>query len=173
MSALDDEGLLALAGHGDADAYGELFERHRGMAVRVGMRYLPREEAEDVAQEVFMGSWALVRRGAGPVSSFPAYVATGVRHGASRRLRERARARPTESLPERAAEGPDVEAGLDALAAASGLIPEWRQALWATAIEGMTSAELGERLGISANAASALASRARRGLRRELGRGTM
>ena len=46
------------------------------------------------------------------------------------------------------------------------LSPRWQAVLWLTEIEGRSSVEVGELLGLSPNAAAALTGRAREGLRR-------
>ena len=47
-----------------------------------------------------------------------------------------------------------------------GLSPRWQSVLWMAEVEGLSTAEIGGQLGLSANAAAALLGRARDGLRR-------
>ncbi len=51
----DDQGLIALAASGDAEAFRRLYERHREGVARLVYRMIgPRSELEDVIQDVFV-----------------------------------------------------------------------------------------------------------------------
>jgi RNA polymerase sigma-70 factor (ECF subfamily) len=49
----EDEKLLRKAQDGDTEAAGQLFEKYRADMIRFACRYVPRETAEDIVQEVF------------------------------------------------------------------------------------------------------------------------
>lgn len=60
MPERQDEDLMVSAGRGDQDAFGALVERHHRAVVQFVYRYLGdvgRDDAEDVAQDVFLGAF--------------------------------------------------------------------------------------------------------------------
>lgn len=52
-----DEALMALAQGGDVAAFGDLFDRHVGLAVGITRRICGPDQAEDAAQAAFLSAW--------------------------------------------------------------------------------------------------------------------
>jgi RNA polymerase sigma factor (sigma-70 family) len=161
----DDDELIRAMHAGDDDAFGELFARHAAVARRVASRAGPAGEADDVVAEVFAGVLVQVRAGRGPTRSFRAYLLTAVRHEAGRRAVLARRCEPVAELEPwwSDAETSDVD---DRIREAYETLPiRWRRALWHLEVEGRRPRELAAELGLTANAVSALAYRARSALR--------
>lgn len=171
--AQSDTELITAARGGSATAYAELYNRHRPAAYNLA-RQLARSpaEADDLVSEAFARLLDTLRGGGGPDSAFRAYLLTALRHCAYDRSRRERRVELSEDVASFAPGVPFVDtavAGLDRSLAARAFarLPErWQTVLWHTEIEGRSSAEVGELLGISPNAAAALIGRARDGLRR-------
>ncbi|HEY0636547.1 MAG TPA: sigma-70 family RNA polymerase sigma factor, partial [Pseudonocardiaceae bacterium] len=155
-----------------AAAYAALYERHR-IAARNLARQLSRSpaEADDLVSEAFAKLLDALRSGGGPESAFRAYLLTALRHGAYDRTRRDKRLEFSDDV---SAYDPGVPftdtavAGLDRSLAArafAGLPERWQTVLWHTEIEGQSPAEVAPLLGLTPNGVSALAYRAREGLR--------
>ncbi len=154
---------------GDETAFTELYARHHGVARRVASTYRCGTDADDLVNEAFEKVLGALRRGHGPTDAFRAYLFVTLR-----RLAAESAARPSD---ERLDEVPDpvvAVAAADPLAAedrqmivtAFGSLPErWQTVLWHTAVEGRKPGDLADSLGMSPNAVSALAYRAREQLR--------
>jgi len=172
---LSDRELLARVRGGDPTAFGDLWERHEPDA-RAFARYLTRSphESDDVVAEAFAKVLRAIHGGAGPTEAFRPYLMTAIRRTWWRRTEQR----PAIPLDDDGSDGPpmihstiDWELADEEFEGAAGralrsLSPRWQTVLWHTEIEGRSSAEVGEILGISPNAAAALIGRARDGLRR-------
>jgi RNA polymerase sigma factor (sigma-70 family) len=166
-----DAELISAVRGGDVDAYGELFERHLAAARRLARQLVPPSDAEDLVSEAFAKVLSLLQRGAGPDLAFRAYLLTAVRRLHVDRIRANARVQPTDDLEsfdpgvpfrDTAVEGFENAAAAKAFAS----LPErWQAVLWHTEVEGQKPAEVAVLLGMSANSVSALAYRAREGLR--------
>ena len=166
-----DAELISAVRAGDADAYGELFERHVTAARRLARQLMPPADAEDLVSEAFAKVFSLLQRGSGPDLAFRAYLLTAIRRLHVDRIRANARVQPTEDLEpfdpgvpfrDTAVEGFENAAAAKAFAS----LPErWQAVLWHTEVEGQKPAEVAVLLGMSANSVSALAYRAREGLR--------
>jgi RNA polymerase sigma factor (sigma-70 family) len=166
-----DAELISAVRGGDADAYGELFERHVVAARRLARQLVPPADAEDLVSEAFAKVLSLLQRGSGPDVAFRAYLLTAIRRLHVDRIRANARVQPTDDLEpfdpgvpfrDTAVEGFENAAAAKAFAS----LPErWQAVLWHTEVEGQKPAEVAVLLGMSANSVSALAYRAREGLR--------
>jgi RNA polymerase sigma factor (sigma-70 family) len=170
--ALSDAELIARVRAGDLDAYGELFGRHHHAAVRMARQLVPANDADDLASDAFAKVLDALRGGGGPDISFRAYLLTTVRRVHVDRIRSGRKVTSTDDIAayERDPEGfedPTVtgfESGAAAKAFAS--LPErWQAVLWHTEVEGEKPATIAPLLGLTANGVSALAYRAREGLR--------
>jgi RNA polymerase sigma factor (sigma-70 family) len=152
-----------------APATGELYREHAPAARRTALAMVPADAADDIVSEAFTRVIAARRRGAGP-AEFRPYLLAAVRNAARDWNARRWRAVPvpdpeplgTYPAADELAVGKD-EAGR-VIAAFGSLPPRWQQVLWQTEVEGRKPAELARESGMSANAVSALALRAREGL---------
>src|SRR3954447_7491369 len=167
-----DAELIARVRNGDLEAYGELFGRHHHAAERMARQLVPANDADDLASDAFAKVLDALRNGGGPDISFRAYLLTTVRRVHVDRIRSGKRVHSTDDIAsyEREPEtfdDPSVtgfESGAAAKAFAS--LPErWQAVLWHTEVEGEKPAAIAPLLGLSANSVSALAYRAREGLR--------
>lgn len=166
----DDAHLLVLVRAGVADAYGALYARHAPAARRFAWRLTSSAtSADDLVADAFAAVLAAIGRGHGPHDGFQAYLFTAVRRhaqrGWARNLPVPGGLDPTTLATRECLVEPEEVPDDVALAALERLPARWRGALQMIEIEGRPVAEVAEALGLSPNATSALAYRARRGLR--------
>ncbi|OLZ45973.1 sigma-70 family RNA polymerase sigma factor [Amycolatopsis keratiniphila] len=168
--------MIVAVRNGDVAAYGELYERHVASARKLA-RQLARSsiEADDLVAEAFSKVLEIVRSGRGPSSAFRPYLLTVLRNTAYTKTRRDRKVELTEditatvapvlvSMPFNDTAMARLERGFAARAFAR--LPErWQDVLWRTEIEGGTPADIAPELGLTANGVSALAYRAREGLR--------
>lgn len=173
-----DAELIEAVRKGTVSAYGALYERHVASAYNLA-RQLARSpaEADDLVSEAFAKVLDTLRGGRGPDSAFRAYLLTALRHTAydkTRRDRKLQLSDDVTTVSGVSAESVSEEfddtavAGLDRSLAAQAFarLPErWQAVLWHTEVEGQSPAEVAPILGLTANGVSALAYRAREGLR--------
>ncbi len=171
--------LITASRSGDADAFATLYARHVDAARRLA-RSLTRRRADvdDLVADAYTRVFVALQRGGGPDLAFRPYLYTT--------LRRIAIDRGIKGGHEVATEQPDLDRGLDRdldstqpfvdpalihlersmAAQAYQQLPErWQAVLWYTEVEEMAPNDVGELLGLSANATAALAYRAREGLR--------
>lgn len=169
---LSDAELIASVRNGDLEAYGELYARHHHAAERMARQLVPANDADDLASDAFAKVLDALRGGGGPDVSFRAYLLTTVRRVHVDRIRSGKKVQTTDDIAsyEREPETFDdptvtgFESGAAAKAFAS--LPErWQAVLWHTEVEGEKPAAIAPLLGLTANGVSALAYRAREGLR--------
>ncbi|MFT4188021.1 MAG: sigma-70 family RNA polymerase sigma factor [Aeromicrobium sp.] len=171
VTASDAE-LIAAVRAGDTEAYGVLFSRHRLAAERLARQLVVGAGADDLVSEAFVKVLSLLQRGAGPNEAFRAYLLTAVRRLHIDALRSASRERPTEDEADldRQVEFVDPAAmkfERGAAGRAFESLPErWQLVLWHLDVEGQTPAEIAPLLDMAPNSVSALAYRAREGLRR-------
>ena len=173
-----DAELIEAVRKGTVSAYGGLYERHVASAYNLA-RQLARSpaEADDLVSEAFAKVLDTLRGGRGPDSAFRAYLLTALRHTAydkTRRERKLELSDDVSTVSGVSAEAVSEEfddtalAGLERSLAAQAYarLPErWQAVLWHTEIEGQSPAEVAPILGLTPNGVSALAYRAREGLR--------
>ncbi|UMP01891.1 sigma-70 family RNA polymerase sigma factor [Amycolatopsis sp. EV170708-02-1] len=178
LSGKSDAELIAEVRDGKIASYGTLYERHAGAAHNLA-RQLARSssEADDLVSEAFAKVLDTLRGGKGPDAAFRAYLLTALRHTAYDKTRKDKRVDLNEDMSDvggavgEALTVPFSDtavAGLERTLAAKAFarLPErWQAVLWHTEIEGQTPAEVAPLLGLTANGVSALAYRAREGLR--------
>jgi RNA polymerase sigma-70 factor (ECF subfamily) len=134
---------------GDHAALGEFYDRYAGLVNGVAFRILrDAAEAEEVVQEVFVQIWRQAVRYDPARGSVEAWIATIARSRALDRMRRRVsrREEPGESAPGAS----DVPRTVEALAvrkALESLSADQRKALELAYYEGLTQAEIAERLG--------------------------
>ena len=169
-----DGDLSRSAISGDADSFEALYVRHAAAAWRVAQAVATnREDAADAVSEAFTRMLQALADGRIRADvAFRPYLLATTRNAAIDQYRYRSRVTATAVIseppatvatpPERAVDA--FDAGL--ISAAFRALPErWRSVLWLTEVEGVPVREVGDRLGLSANATAQLARRARIGLR--------
>ncbi|MBM9463325.1 sigma-70 family RNA polymerase sigma factor [Aeromicrobium sp. YIM 150415] len=164
----DDDALAEAVRAGDAEAFRVLFERYRGFAEQVAREHAFGDE-DDIVAEAFFAIYLQLRDGRGPTTDVRAYVRRVVVNKAIDRHRQAARTRGEEELAERLAPVPD-HAGpwfesTTVTRAYRSLPSRWRRVLWQIEVEGRAVGEVARTEGVSAARVSAVAYRARRGLR--------
>ena len=172
LQAPSDAELIARVRGGDVEAYGELFERHHQAAERMARQLVPAADADDLAGDAFAKVLEALRSGGGPDVSFRAYLLTTVRRVHVDRIRAAKRVTSTDDIASYEREpgtfdDPTVT-GFESGAAAKAFaaLPErWQAVLWHTEVEGEKPAAVAPLLGLTPNGVSALAYRAREGLR--------
>jgi RNA polymerase sigma factor (sigma-70 family) len=168
-TALSDAELLAQARGGDEAAFTELYVRHQAAARRLASAYPRAGDPDDLVNGAFERILGALRRGGGPDEAFRAYLFVTLRRLAAD-LITRSHDEPVDEVPEpvRAeAHSPQLDPADRQLvvSAYESLAEKWQAVLWQTAVEGRQPRELAGVLGMSANAAAALAYRAREKLR--------
>ncbi|MGW5648368.1 sigma-70 family RNA polymerase sigma factor [Saccharopolyspora sp. NPDC003752] len=170
-----DTELLEEVRSGSSAAYAQLYERHVGAAYNMARQVAKSPaEADDLVSEAFAKVLDTLRDGRGPNTAFRAYLLTALRHTAYDRTRRERKVQLADDVAE--VSGADVSvpftdtavAGLERTLAAQAFtrLPErWQTVLWHIEIEGQTPAQVAPLLGLTPNGVSALAYRAREGLR--------
>ncbi len=166
-----DAELISAVRGGDLNAYGELFARHADAARRLARQLVSSADADDLVSESFAKVLTVLQRGGGPDIAFRAYLLTAVRRLHVDRIRATSRVQTTDDLEpfdpgtpfeDTAVSGFENEAAAKAFAS----LPErWQLVLWHLEVEGQKPGDIAPMLGMSANSVSALAYRAREGLR--------
>ena len=180
IATIDDAELLDRVRAGCIESYGVLFERHQAAACAEARQLTASGlEADDLVAEAFAKTLDTIRRGSGPTLSFRAYLLTALRRIAYTEARRARRVVLTESVEATAIDAavPQVitqpfqdtavarlERALVLLAFAR-LPRRWQEVLWRTEIRGLTAASIAPGMNLSPNGVSALAYRAREGLR--------
>ncbi|MFF2331622.1 MULTISPECIES: sigma-70 family RNA polymerase sigma factor [unclassified Streptomyces] len=185
-SVFSDAELIKQMRDGDDLAYEQLFRRHAD-AVRRYARTCCRDAhtADDLTAEVFARTLQAVRRGKGPEEAVRAYLMTAVRHVGAAWTKTAKREQLVDDFAVFAAQAfqsirvSDADAldlGADVLAmreaeqsmamqAFRSLPERWQAVLWHTTVEEESPSEIAPLFGLTANATSVLASRAREGLK--------
>ncbi|NEC63359.1 sigma-70 family RNA polymerase sigma factor, partial [Streptomyces sp. SID9727] len=181
-----DAQLIQRMREGDDLAYDELFRRH-SQAVRRYARTCCRDAhtADDLTAEVFARTLQAVRGGKGPQEAVRAYLMTAVRHVAAAWTKTAKREQLVDDFAAFAAQAArssevsdddTLDLGADVLAmheaeqsmamqAFRSLPERWQAVLWHTTVEEESPSDVAPLFGLTANATSVLASRAREGLK--------
>ena len=144
---------------GEAEALGELYDRHASMALATALRVVgSREEAEDVVHEAFVAVWRKIDRFDAARGALRAWLMTVVRNRALDRVRAR---RPRIDLDDadersllRTGPNPTWEAALarasaaDIQSALADLPDEQRRAVELAYFEGYTYREVADLTGV-------------------------
>ncbi|MFC8922497.1 sigma-70 family RNA polymerase sigma factor [Cellulosimicrobium sp. NPDC057127] len=174
--AFSDAELITAVRAGDASAFGVLYERHAAAARTVARQYVrSTADADDVVSDAFARTLSVLQNGGGPDVTFRAYLFTVVRRLSYDLVKGARRTEPTDDErtfesafgPMASTEDPTLE-GFErsVVTRAYQTLPErWRAVLWYTEVESLSPAEIAPILGLTANGVSALAYRAREGLR--------
>lgn len=167
-----DAELISSVRLGDPSAFGVLYQRHAAAVTSVA-RYYANDDfsADDLVSEAFERTFVALRDGGGPDVSFRAYIYTAVRRLAFERTQKARRTHVTDDfsafeVPEVVSD-PAVDSFENRLVAGAfaGLPERWQAVLWYLEVEGLRPPEVAILLGLTANGVSALAYRAREGLR--------
>ncbi len=171
VEAPSDAELISAVRGGDLDAYGDLFERHVHAARRLARQLMRGPDSDDLVSEAFTKVMTVLQSGGGPDVAFRAYLLTAVRRLHVDRMRAQAKVTTSDDMTRFDPGVPfhdTAVAGFESGAAAKAFatLPErWQLVLWHLEVEGQKPAEIAPLLGMSANSVSALAYRAREGLR--------
>lgn len=166
-----DAELIARVHEGEASGFAELYARHRKAAKAYARRLTPAVDADDLVAEGFTQVFVQLQRGAGPRTVLRPYLFTTIRNLHLRRSRRDRRLVVTgdEAMLDTPVEFEDVpEAEFDRAAAVRAFrsLPDrWQGVLWSLDVERRAASDIAPSLGLSPNAVSALAVRAREGLR--------
>ena len=171
VDAPSDAELISRVRGGDVAAYGDLFSRHKDAANRLARQLVRGPDSDDLVAEAFAKVLTVLQGGGGPDVAFRAYLLTAVRRLHVDRVRVGQRLQTTDDMtpfdpgvPFQDTAVAGFESGAAAKAFAS--LPErWQLVLWHLEVEGQKPADIAPLLGMSANSVSALAYRAREGLR--------
>ena len=175
-SAVDPDGeLVARIAEGDQDAARKLVDLHLSRMVAVSRRLLGKQEdAEEVAQEVFLKVWTNARKWQPGQARFATWMHRVAVNLCYDRLRKR-REIGMEELPERVDEAPDPSQAMESRQLAERVeramkqLPDrQRLAIVLCHHQGLTNIEAAEIMEISVDALESLLARGRRGLRKEL-----
>nr|WP_281360702.1 sigma-70 family RNA polymerase sigma factor [Psychromicrobium silvestre] len=150
----------------------ELVARHSPMGLRLARaRVVNPSDAEDVLSSAVADVYAQMTDGKGPTDSFRSYFLTVISRKASRTNQDAAKVLPVadNALLDEVVEPDEIRLDIDTdlVRGAFQALPErWQEVLWYLEIDEVKPAEAAALMGMSSNAVSALALRARRGLRR-------
>ncbi len=168
---LTDPELISRVREGDVAAYGSLFSRHVDPATRLARLLIGPSDADDLVSEAFVKVLNVLLGGGGPDVSFRAYLLTAVRRLHIDKVRSNQRVTTTDDLTPFDPGVPFTDtavAGFEGGAAAKAFasLPErWQMVLWHLEVENQKPADIAPLLGMTPNSVSALAYRAREGLR--------
>jgi len=167
-----DAELITRVRGGDRAAFGVLYGRHAAAAGTLARQFArSAAEADDLVSESFARVLDALLGGRGPDTAFRAYLFTTLRNTAFDRTRKDSKLQFTDDVAAhetaQVADDPVVlELENTLVAKAFAALPErWQTVLWHTQVEEQSPAEVGVLLGMSANAVTSLAFRAREGLR--------
>lgn len=154
---------------GDETAFAELWIRHYEAAVRAARAITQKQDPEDMAQEAFTRILQAINNDGGPREAFRPYLYTVLRSISQSWAQTRPGNATLDHLteaqePSYTFEKPALDGTLTSRAFVS-LKPQWRRVLWYVDVEGLAPREVAPLLGMSPNAVSALARRAREALR--------
>lgn len=164
-----DEQLVGAARAGDDAAYARLWERHVASGRNAARAVSPNVDPDDLVSEAFTSILSAIRKGGGPQDGFRPYLFATIRNVAASWGRRTVET-PLDDLDERAADSTaefaELVADRSVLAQAFRELPaRWRTLLWYIEVEGMKPREVAPLLGMTPNAVSALAYRAREGFK--------
>ncbi|WP_229055132.1 sigma-70 family RNA polymerase sigma factor [Aeromicrobium sp. Leaf350] len=174
LALLDDATLLTRVREQRADAdaaFETLYERHHGVATAMARRLGGTDMAPELVAEAFVRILSLLRRGAGPRTTFRAYMSATINSVWVDHLRanvrhvwvdDEERLEPLLSVDD----GATARAEAGVIGAAFASLPRrWQSVLWLASVDEVSYDEIGRLFGLSPNGVAALVKRAREGLR--------
>ncbi|WP_025159351.1 sigma-70 family RNA polymerase sigma factor [Leifsonia aquatica] len=170
VDGLSDNDLVERSRAGEEAAYAELWRRHSRAGLAVARSASSSLDPEDLVAEAFTKIFQAVRDGKGPQLGFRPYLFTTIRNLAASWGRDRKESplEDAEAIPDPETTESTTMHALDRSLTAQAFrsLPDrWQEVLWYCDIEQLGPAEVAPLLGLSANGVSALAYRAREGLR--------
>ena len=165
----DDELVLATRA-GNSSAFGVLWDRHSPAALRAARSITSSIDPEDLVSEAFAKTFSAIRNGGGPTDAFRPYIFAAVRSAAATwggKQKDVVALEYIEELPtEHTEDSLDLLSDKALLTVAFKDLPErWRTLLWYLEVEGMKPREIAPLMGMTPNAVSVLAARAREGFK--------
>jgi len=148
-----DTRLAEAARGGDPSAFGRLYQHYAGMVHGILLAKVPREEADDLVQDVFLVAMRRISTLRDP-GSFGAWLSTIARNLANDHYRRRRPTDPlTEDSPQTARQAttghPAADAGEGILDAIRSLPDAYSETLILRLVEGMTGPEIAARTGLT------------------------
>ena len=151
---------------GDEAAFGELYKLFAPMIHGVVLARVPRDEAQDIVQEVFLTAYRKLKD-LRDESAFGAWIAQIARNQANEFYRN---SKPNEELPEEIRGGETHFSEANEILAAIKSLPEtYKETLVLRLIEGMTGAEIAAQTGLTAESVRVNLHRGMKMLREKLG----
>ena len=162
-----DLDLLRRIRHGEQDVLGELWDRYQGWAHHVARRTTSRYDPEDIVQEAFAKVLRALTNGNGPTQGFAHYLRTAIRNVAATWGARDARMPVVPRADDAVLGSYEMElADLGELERPFRSLPQrWQHILLLTCVHDLPVSAAAEILGMTPGATSALAARARAGLR--------
>lgn len=164
----EDALLVAAARGGDRDAFGRLYERHARLVHGILLARVPRGDAADLVQDVFLTALhrlASLRDDA----AFSGWVAMIARN---RAMDYHRRSRDSEELSDQLPGAPHPEGeAMTVLNAIRALPPAYRETMVLRLVEGMTGPEIAEQTGLTPASVRVNLHRGMKMLREKLGGG--
>ena len=161
-----DPSVVEAARRGDRRAFGALFAQYAPMVHGILLSRVPREQADDLVQDVFV---AAIERLSGlrEASAFGGWLASITRNRAIDYLRTR---RETTELPDDLAQPPRDTSEAEQVLEVIRTLPEaYRETLVLRLVEGMSGPEIAVRVGITADSVRVNLHRGMKLLKEKLG----
>jgi RNA polymerase sigma-70 factor (ECF subfamily) len=131
---------------GDEDAFARLYGDYSRMVHAILLGRVPRRDAEDLVQDVFVSAYTRIRELREP-AAFGGWLATIARNRATDYLRQ---SRDQVELPDELPGGDPIEAETFALLEIVRKLPDaYRETLLMRLVEGMSGNEIAERSGLT------------------------
>ena len=162
--------LLDRVRAGESSVFGELWSRYQGWAHHLARTVTSRYEAEDIVQEAFAKVLTSLRNGNGPRQGFAEYLRTAVRNVAATWGARDSRVKLVPIADDSIAGSYefDVTDLGDCERPFRSLPERWQRILVLTTVQGHSLQEAARAMDMTVGAATALAARARKGLREAL-----
>lgn len=169
VACAPEAGLVARARGGDAQAFGALYEAHGAAVHAVLLARVPRADADDLTQEVFVTAWRRLGelRDDGAIAAWLLAIA---RRRAIDWSRERGRrgARDREAAREHGVPGDEGARADGVLEVVRGLPERYREALLMRLVAGLNGRQIAARLGMTEGSVRVCLHRGMRLLRERL-----
>ena len=159
-------GLVERISAGDEDAFGELYDRYAPMAHGIVLSRVPRDEVDDIVQEVFISAYKNLGN-LRDKNAIGAWLAMIARNKATEYYR---RAKPADELSEDLTQKNDARTEANEIMAAIRTLPNtFKETLMLRLVEGMTGQEIAEQTGLAPDSVRVNLHRGMKMLREKLG----